>query len=84
VIDLKKESMTSKVDGMKVVQPLDLYLGPRYTEPSEYNMEPNVLDHMYTVTKGNPVDYINPIMDGSISWRSIHYVGEYSKEAFEN
>jgi hypothetical protein len=24
-------------------------------------MEPDVLDHLYTVTKGNRADYINPI-----------------------
>jgi hypothetical protein len=28
VINLKKESMTFEVDGLKVVQPLDPYLGP--------------------------------------------------------
>jgi len=33
VINLEKESMTFEVDGMKVVQPLDPYLGPRYTKP---------------------------------------------------
>jgi hypothetical protein len=31
-------------------------------------MEPDVLDHMYSVTKGNCTYYINPIVDGSVSW----------------
>ena len=39
VIDLKKDTMTFEVEGIKVVQPLDPYVGPRYTEPTENNME---------------------------------------------
>jgi len=31
VIDLKKDTMTFEVDGIKVVQPLDPYVCPRYT-----------------------------------------------------
>ena len=31
VIDLKKDTMTFEVEGIKVVQPLDPYVGPRYT-----------------------------------------------------
>jgi hypothetical protein len=31
VIDLKKDTMTFEVEGIKVVQPLDPYIGPRYT-----------------------------------------------------
>ena len=34
VIDLKKDTMTFEVDGVKVVQPLDLYVGPRYMDPT--------------------------------------------------
>jgi hypothetical protein len=33
VINLKKDTMTFEADGIKVVQPLDRYVGPRYTEP---------------------------------------------------
>jgi hypothetical protein len=42
-------------------------------------MEPDVLDHLYIVTKGNHADYINPTMDGSISWRSIQSVGKIQR-----
>jgi hypothetical protein len=31
VIDLKKDTMTFEANGIKLVQPLDLYVGPRYT-----------------------------------------------------
>jgi hypothetical protein len=36
--------MTFEVDGIKVVQPLHMYLGPRYIEPMDNNMESEVLD----------------------------------------
>jgi hypothetical protein len=46
VIDLKKDTMTFEADGIKVVQPLDPYVGPRYTEPIESNMEGEDLDQL--------------------------------------
>jgi hypothetical protein len=52
VIDLKRDTMTFEVDGIKVVQPLDPYVGPRYTEPIENNMEGEDWDHLYIVTSG--------------------------------
>jgi hypothetical protein len=39
VIDLKRYTMTFEEDGIKVVQPLDMYVLPRYTEPTDNNME---------------------------------------------
>ena len=44
VIDLKKYTITFDADGIKVVQPLDPYVGPRYTEPIDNNMEGEDLD----------------------------------------
>ena len=38
IIDLKKGTMTFEAEGIKVVQPLDPYVGPGYTEPIENNM----------------------------------------------
>ena len=40
-------------------------------EPIDNNMEGEDLDHLYTITTGTREDYINPIVDGSVSWRSI-------------
>ena len=42
-IDLKRDTMMFEADGIKVFQPLDPYLGPRYTEPVDNNMESKVL-----------------------------------------
>jgi hypothetical protein len=84
VIDLKKDTMTFEADGIKVVQPLDPYVGPIYTEPTNNNMEGEELDELYTVTTGTRDDYINPTTDGSVSWRSIQSVDEDSKLAFDS
>jgi hypothetical protein len=50
IIYLKRDTMIFEVDGIKVVHPLDPYLGPRYTKPVEKNMESDVLDQLYTIT----------------------------------
>ena len=52
VIDLKKDTMTFEVDGIKVVQPLDPYVEPIYTKPTNNNMEGEDLDQLYTVMTG--------------------------------
>jgi hypothetical protein len=39
VIDLKKYTMTFEADQIKVVQPLDPYVGPQYTKPMDNNIE---------------------------------------------
>jgi hypothetical protein len=44
VIDLKKDTVTFEAEGIKVVQPLDPYVGPRYTEPTDNNMEEEYLE----------------------------------------
>jgi len=67
VIDLKKYTMTFEAKGIKVVQTLDTYIGPRYIEPTEYNMEGEDLDQLYTVTSGTRDDYINPTANGLVS-----------------
>jgi hypothetical protein len=71
IIDLKRDTMTSEGDGIKVVQPLDPYLGPRYIEPVDHSMESEDLDQLYIVTTGTRPDYINPTKNGSVSWISI-------------
>jgi hypothetical protein len=53
VIDLKRDTMTFEVDRIKVVHPLDPYVGPRYTEPTENNMEGEDLDQLYVHNNRN-------------------------------
>jgi len=71
VIDLKRDTMTFEVDGIKVVQPLDMYVVPWYTKQIEKNMEGEDLDQLYIVIVGRTTEYINPMIDGLVSWRSI-------------
>jgi hypothetical protein len=47
-------------------------------------MEGEELDQLYTVTTGIREDYINPTVDGSVSWRSIQLADGYSKLAFDS
>jgi hypothetical protein len=84
VIDLNKYTMKFEADRIKVVQPLDPYVGPRYTKPTDNNMEGEDLDQLYTVIVGMRKDYINPTADGSVSWRSIQLVDEDSELAFDS
>jgi len=67
VIDLNKDNMTFEEDEIKVVQPLDPYVGPRYIEPMDNNMEGEDLDQFYIVTEGIREYYINPTIDGLVS-----------------
>jgi hypothetical protein len=70
--------MKFEVDETKLVQPLDPYASPRYMEPIDNNMEGEELDQLNTVKVGTREDYINPIVDGSVSWRSIQSVDKDS------
>ena len=38
VIDLKRDTMTFEANKIKVVHPLDLYVGPRYMETTKNNI----------------------------------------------
>lgn len=71
VIDLKKELMIFEAEGKRVIQPLDPYQGPRFTEPVDDRDEPGVLDQLYTLTVGKREDYINPTTGRFVSWKSI-------------
>jgi hypothetical protein len=82
VINLKKDTVNFEVEGIKLVQPLDPYVGPRYIEPIDNNMEGEYLDQLYTITAGTRNDYINPTANGSVSWRSIESADEDSKIGF--
>jgi hypothetical protein len=84
VIDLNKDTMTFEEDRIKLVQPLDLYVGLRYTEPMENDIEEEDLDQLYTVTTGTRKDYINPTANGLVSWRSIQSTNKDSELAFDS
>ena len=47
-------------------------------------MEGEYLDQLYVVTARMREGYINPTVDGSVSWRSIQSMDGDSKLAFES
>lgn len=54
-----------------MIHPLDPYQGPRFTKPMNDRMELGMLDQWYTLMTGKREYYINPTVEGSVSWRSI-------------
>ena len=68
---------------MRVVSPIDPLEGQRYVEPVNNEGQGDYLDHIYNVTSLKD-DYINPIADGNLSWRSTSSGTSDSGEALEN
>ena len=52
IINLKKELMTFSVEGVRVIQPLDLNQGSRFTKPTDDIEELGMLDQLYRLTMG--------------------------------
>jgi hypothetical protein len=66
VVNLKKRHVTFEGYVLRVISPLDLDEGPRYTEPigeEDYAYE---LENIYKLT-ARQQDYINPTIDGNLS-----------------
>jgi hypothetical protein len=66
IVDLKKIRMTFKVDGLRVIAPMDPDEGRRYTKPIREEDCTYELDHIYKLTTRQQ-DYINPTIDGNLS-----------------
>lgn len=69
--------------GLRVIQLLDPYQGPMFTEPMNVREEPWMLDQLYTLMTGKREDYINPTAGGSVSWRSVQSSKVGSKAAWD-
>jgi hypothetical protein len=83
VVDLKKRHMKFERDGLSFIAPLDPDEGPRYTEPIQEEDHAYELENIYKLI-ARQQDYINPIVDGNLSWRSKNTCSSDSKEALEN
>jgi hypothetical protein len=83
VVDLNKRRMTFGKVGLRFIAPLDPDEGPRYTEPIREEDHTFELENIYKLT-ARQHDYINPIVDGNLSWRSDNTCSSDSKEAQEN
>jgi hypothetical protein len=67
VVDQKKTRMTFEGNGLKVIAPLDLDEGCRYTEPIKEEDYAYDLENIYKLTTRH-WDYINPTSYGNLSW----------------
>jgi hypothetical protein len=67
VVDLKKIHMTFERDGLRVIEPLDLDEGQRYTEPIREEDRAYEMENIYKLTTRQQ-DYINPTVDENLSW----------------
>jgi hypothetical protein len=83
VVDLKKRHMIFERNVLRVIAPLDLDEGPRYTEPIREEDHMYELENIYKLI-ARQQDYINPTIDGNLRWRSDNACSSDSKEALEN
>jgi hypothetical protein len=83
IVDLKKRRMTFEKDNLRVIAPLDLDEGQRYTEPIREEDHTYELESIYKLTAIQH-DYINPTTDGNMSWRSDSLCSLDAEEALEN
>jgi hypothetical protein len=66
IINLKRKETIFEVGDLKVTPPLDPTKGKRYIEPSRGNNIANLYNMIVWMD-----DYVNPTVDGVLSWRSI-------------
>ena len=67
VINLKRSKMILENKSLRVVVPLDPTKGMRYTEPMRDEDSDDELDCIYQITAQDQ-DWVNPTVDGRISW----------------
>jgi hypothetical protein len=79
IINLNRREMIFEFGDIKVIVPLDPIEGKRYIEPTKgikiYNLY-NMIARMD--------DYVNPNVDGALSWRIISSCYSYSEEGLEH
>jgi hypothetical protein len=83
VVDLKKRRMKFEGDGLWVIAPLDPDEGHRYKEPISEEDHTYEIENIYKLT-ARQHDYINPTIDGNLSWRSDNACSSDLDEALEN
>jgi hypothetical protein len=79
IINLKRREIIFEVGDLKVTAPLDPTEGKRYIEPARGNK----IDDLYNMTTRMD-DYVNPTLDGALSWRSISSCASDLEEGLEH
>ena len=83
VINFKTKQMTFEGHNIKIIAPLDPSMGPHYTEPIGVEEEANEINAFYKMTTTQH-DYINPTVDGTLSWRYANSCTFDSEVGLEN
>ena len=75
--------MTFEDTQIQVIAPLDPFQCPRYIEPIQAEDEARNMESLYQMTT-NQSDYINPTVEGNISWRCDSSCASDSDVGLEN
>jgi hypothetical protein len=79
---MKKRQMSFEIDTLRVITPLDPNEGDIYNEPMNEDAQSSIIENIYKIM-GHREDYINPTMDGELSWRSVKSYDIDSEDAME-
>jgi hypothetical protein len=79
IIKLKRRQMIFEVGDLMVTTPLEPLEGKRYTE----SVRENDMHNLYNIT-ARMEDYVEPTMDGVLSWRIFSSCTSDSKSCLEN
>ena len=71
--------MTFENQDVRVIAPMDPHEGWRYIQPVKDEVRRS-WDHAYNIFE----DYIHPIVDGELGWRSAISASSDSEDALEN
>ena len=80
IINLKKRSMVFENNGTRMIVPLDLVEGERYTKPVRDKED---VDHIYKLTVQDE-DWINPMVEGVLCWEKDSECFSKSDEEIDN
>jgi len=58
------------MDTLRLISPLDPNEGDKYNKPMNEDAKSSIIEKIYQIT-GHKEYYINPTVDGEMSWRSV-------------
>lgn len=82
MIDLKRRPMAFEVDTLRLITPLGPREGAKYTKLVREDVDSEDIGELYNITTRGE-GYVNPTVDGELSWRSICSYDTDSKDALD-
>lgn len=83
IINSKRMQMISESSDVQVISSLGPSEGDRYVDHVQEKLDAEKLDNIYNITTQRD-DYVNPTVDGILSWGNIGSCALDSKEGLEN